>query len=280
MQRRMKKLFTIFAFFALLGCDGTEGPLLDFAPLTAGGQGGASLADPEGEHRAQLRERSSFQIQLSEGVDLDVTAELFVIDANSPDAATFDALFERGSYVACYFSAGSLEPWRPDFEAFPPSVIGDPLPDFPDEHWLDISDPTVVALMEDRIEDARERGCTGVYPAIPRPAGDSNFELGDAEFSIFAQRLAEAAHDLGLGALYAAGPEFTDSASFYDATLVFGCGAAGSCSSWQPYAQAGHGVFQVEYGEEAAPASACTAGFAWPQIVKTPSLDAFRHVCR
>jgi hypothetical protein len=277
---RMKRLFAILAFFPLLSCQGTEGALLVFEDASVGGAGGDSGVEPEGLHRARLRQLTSFQIQLSGQVDLGVEAELFVVDANSPDTATFDGLDDAGAYVACYFSAGSLEPWRPDFDAFPAAVVGDPLPDYPNENWLDVRSETVVTLMTERIQSAGERGCAGVYPAIPRPAmSDEGFALVDDDFTTYAERLAAAAHELGLGAVHAAGPGFAPEATFFDATLVFGCGVAGLCDSWGPHAQAGYGIFLVEFGDEVAPEASCVSGIDWPQIVKNQGLDSFRYVC-
>src|SRR5690606_18181815 len=111
--------------------------------------------------------------------------------------------------IGCYFSAGSFEPWRPDAGDFPAESLGDPLVDYPNENWLDVTNESVVALMEDRIAAALERGCTDSYPSLVRPSTSENAcSLSDDDYATYAAHLAEVARSAGLGALFAAGATF------------------------------------------------------------------------
>jgi hypothetical protein len=68
---------------------------------------------------------SRFQIVLSAIVDIDSKStlvpdhvDIWDIDLFDTDKATIDHLKSRGKKIICYFSAGTSEDWRPDFEGF------------------------------------------------------------------------------------------------------------------------------------------------------------------
>lgn len=273
------------ALTVVSGCEGTEAPLLVFDESSLGGADGSSSSsggatDEASPDRERLGQVESFQVQLSGSLDLDVEADLFVIDLHSPSDEDFSTLSARSASIGCYFSAGSFEPWRPDADDFPAESLGDPLADYPNENWLDIKSESVVALMAARIESAVARGCTDVFPSLVRPSTSENtFSLSADDFANYAAHLAQVAHSVGLGALIAGGASFDPITEHYDAVLVFGCASAGSCDEWTTFAETERSVFSIEWGDESAPEDACGEGIAWPQIVKNQSLDAFRFVC-
>lgn len=283
-KRRAPGAIVLAVGLFLLGvwsCSGTEAALVVLpagAPL--GGAGGGSNPGPEPQ-KSPLFGLSSFRIQLSEQLDLSSQASLYVLDANSPTDADLAALRAQGSLVACYFSAGSFEPWRPDAAEFSESVLGNSLSNYPDERWLDITSEEVMLLMEGRIDAAAQRGCDAVYPSVVRPTGgeDSGFDLSLDSFHRYEERLADLARERGLTSLYAGGSTYDAGASPYDGALVFGCVAGESCESWAEYAQ-GKGVYSVEFGAEDAPEASCgpTPG-DWPVLVKAEDLGAFSFPC-
>jgi hypothetical protein len=81
------------------------------------------------------------QYQLSGTLDSSAEAELFVVDLFETTRAQIDALHARGRVLIAFISAGSLEPWRPDIDVLPAAAIGNSLPGYPDEAWLDVREP-------------------------------------------------------------------------------------------------------------------------------------------
>jgi len=68
--------------------------------------------------------KMKWQIQFAGVLDQRANAEVFVVDGFDTDVKTVKALHAKGKKVVCYFSAGSLENWRPDAKKFPKVVIG------------------------------------------------------------------------------------------------------------------------------------------------------------
>lgn len=53
--------------------------------------------------------------------------------------ATIDELHNKGKWVSCYISVGTVESWREDAGAFQSSVVGNSWPDWEGEKFLDIA---------------------------------------------------------------------------------------------------------------------------------------------
>jgi glycosyl hydrolase family 114 len=126
---------------------------------------------------------STFQIVLSDVVDTNsqVTPDVSVFDVdmfNTP-AETIAALKAQGKNVICYFSAGTAENWRPDFNRFSSSDLGGPVCQdsscssvWPGENWIDIKNPDPSSsdlpnswkIMQARIQLAASKGCDAVDP--------------------------------------------------------------------------------------------------------------------
>lgn len=76
--------------------------------------------------------------------------------------STIQEFKQRGHKVVCYFSAGSWENWRPDASKFPAAAKGKGLDGWPGEKWLDTNNKQVRAIMKQRIELAKSKGCDAV----------------------------------------------------------------------------------------------------------------------
>ena len=77
-------------------------------------------------------------------------------------AAEIAALQAGGRCVISYFSAGSIEDWRPDVGVIEESTVGLPLDDWSGENWLDIRAGSTLALVESWMAMAERAGCDGV----------------------------------------------------------------------------------------------------------------------
>lgn len=112
----------------------------------------------------------SWQIVLQDPIKADEArsampeVQVFDLDMFENPADTFAMLRKAGSYVICYFSAGSYEDWRPDKSHFDATDIGKPLADWQGERWLDVSSPRVRRIMKARIKLAASKGCDAIDP--------------------------------------------------------------------------------------------------------------------
>jgi hypothetical protein len=89
---------------------------------------------------------------------------IFDIDLFDTPSATIQQLHSLGKKVICYFSAGSYEDWRSDAKDFKSEDTGKPLDGWPGEKWLKLGSDNVRAIMKNRMEMAKEKGCDGIDP--------------------------------------------------------------------------------------------------------------------
>jgi hypothetical protein len=111
---------------------------------------------------------STYQIMLSDVPDTNTTivpdVEIFDIDMFNTPAETIAGLKSQGKSVICYFSAGTAENWRPDFDEFTSADLGPALDGWPGEWWLNTNSQNVRNIMEARIQLAASKGCDAVDP--------------------------------------------------------------------------------------------------------------------
>ena len=113
-----------------------------------------------------------FQIVLSATVDANPRngpvvpdhVPIWDLDVFDNSAETIQQLKRAGKKVICYFSAGTSENWREDFDRFKPKDMAAPLPMWPGERWLDLRSRDVLNLMKKRIRYASKKGCDAVDP--------------------------------------------------------------------------------------------------------------------
>lgn len=108
---------------------------------------------------------TSWQIVLRYALnDTSVDADVYDIDLYDNKKSVLDELHSDGRKVICYFSAGTYEDWREDAAQFPRDTLGDDLPDWDGERWVDIRSSRVRDIMSARLDLAAEKGCDGVDP--------------------------------------------------------------------------------------------------------------------
>lgn len=231
---------------------------------------------------------TSWQWQLSGTLDSSIDVAVYDIDLFERDKATIAALQAAGRRVICYFSAGSYEDWRPDKDAFPSSVRGKPLDNWPGEWWLDVRAPEVREAMKKRLDLAREKGCDAVEPDnVDGHQNDTGFALTKADVLSFNRFLVAEAHARGLSiGLKNALDLVTELQPEYDWALNEECLAFNECTLLKPFIDAGKAVFHVEYVDQqsdgpAKKTSVCgqpsIAGFS--TLIKTWDLDVYRLSC-
>ncbi|MFZ4737412.1 MAG: endo alpha-1,4 polygalactosaminidase [Bradymonadia bacterium] len=250
----------------------------DAAPPTAPPTAPPSL-------RASPGAQDTWQIQYAGALDLELDVQVFNLDlADTPEAA-IAALRARGTYVLCYFSAGSFEEWREDADQFPPAALGEPLDDWPGERWLDVRDPGLRPIMEARLDRAVEKGCDGVDPDnVDGFANDTGFDYGSDAQLAYNRFLAGAAHARGLTIGLKNDLDQAEAlVSDFDWAVNEECFAYDECEVYtETFVAQGKPVFQIEYvdADEAETLCPQSNALGLNTLIKRLELDAERVACR
>ncbi|KAI0903515.1 glycoside hydrolase superfamily [Ustulina deusta] len=215
----------------------------------------------------------------------------YAVDLENTSAATIAALKAAGHTIACYFSAGSVEDYRADADAFPAAAIGNVLDGWPDEKWLDVRDGGVRAVMATRIASAAAKGCGGVdADNIDGYQNNPGFDLTADDAVDYVRYLAGTARGAGLAYGLKNGGAIAGRVVDVAAWAINEqCAEYDECADWAPFVNAGKPVFHVEYTDDddatsvgaAEMAKACAAGgqAGFSSIVKHYSLDDWVVYC-
>ncbi|KAK1834100.1 glycoside hydrolase superfamily [Podospora conica] len=241
---------------------------------------------------------TTWQIVLNSVLDIDdasptVTPDVAVFDIDMflhQDSTVVANLHKLGKKVICYFSAGSYEPDRPDSHKFRQEDLGDELEGWPGERWLNVSSPSVRAIMEERIELASRMGCDAIDPDnIDGYQNPNGLDLTSDESVGLVKFLVEkaGARNLAVGLKNAIDiiPDVIDIVQF---AVNEQCAQYNNCGSLRPFIKANKPVFHIEYpkgapGKVAAADSdgACKArgstGFS--TLIKAMSLGGWVENC-
>lgn len=231
---------------------------------------------------------TTWQWQLAGNADLSLPVAAYDLDLFETPPADVTRLHDDGKVLICYFSAGSVERWRPDADAFPSGAIGEPLEGWPGERWLDVRDARVREVLLDRLDRAVETGCDAVEPDnVDGYQNRTGFELTRADTLDFLRFLSREAHarnlSVGLKNTVGLAGELVDA---FDWTLNEECLSYDECGTLRPFLDADKAVLHVEYVDRAAQGEAlrdricgdpAIAGFS--TLVKTWDLDDFVSTC-
>ena len=227
---------------------------------------------------------TSWQWQLSGTIDTSFDVAMYDIDLFDAPQATIDSLHAAGRIVICYFSAGSLENWRPDAASFPTSVVGNALVGWPGEHWLDTRASIVRELMQARLDRAASKHCDGVEPDnVDAYVHNPGFPLTAATQLDYNRFLASEAHARGLSAgLKNDLDQIPDLLVAFDWELDEQCFQYSECNQLAPFVDANKAVFEVEYGDSSLVSSVCPSANAanLDTLIKNMDLGAPRIACR
>ncbi len=232
---------------------------------------------------------TSWQWQLQGTIDTSYDAALYDVDLFETPDDVIAALHAADRRVVCYFSAGSGEDYRDDYDRFLDSDLAKPLDGWPGERWLDVRSANVVQIMADRIAYAAERGCDGVEPDnVAAFEEDTGFALSARDQLAFNRHLANLAHEAGLAvALKNDGTQALELVDYFDFELNEQCHEYDECDALAPFVEAGKAVLNAEYAGSAAKAEAlatslCPAAAAAHTrtlILPLELDDAFRVAC-
>ncbi len=142
---------------AVAACHATEGDIFRTRPDASNGADAPAA-------RPRPLPLASWQIQLTGTLDTTPDVAVYIADLETP-ASVISELHAAGRIAICYFSGGTMEPFRDDASRFPAAALGASLPAYPSERWVDVRDATVRSIMRDRIAIAAGAGCDGVHPS-------------------------------------------------------------------------------------------------------------------
>ena len=215
---------------------------------------------------------TSWQWQLQGEIDTSLEVAMYDVDLYEPPDTTIAALHADGRVVICYFSAGSREEWRDDAGEFPDDAIGSEVEGWPGEHWVDINDPTVRAIMQARMDYAVERGCDGVEPdLVDGWSNDNGLGLTAPDQLDYNRFLADEAHARGLSVgLKNDVDQAAELEPWFDWALNEECMAWSECGDLSPFLEADKAVFHVEYVDEESEGEARAA-----EVCGDPSIAGF-----
>jgi hypothetical protein len=257
------------------GCAPAVGPLFTTA------DGGASDMPQVDAGRVAVRPGMRLQYQLQGSLDVTADADLFVVDLFETTPAQLEQLHDRGHVVVAYIAAGSYEPWRPDVDTLPASVIGEPLARYPDEAWLDIRASSVRQLMSSRLARAASNGFDGVLPvSLDGYLTQTGHELTAADQLDYSLWLAQQASARGLAVgLSSDWAHAVQLSSHYDFAIHLNCLASERCTELGPFRERGHAVFDLETTRDVDATCARASGLSLPVTLKNTNFDGWLAVC-
>lgn len=264
---------------SLSACSSTQTP----PEVVTGSPGASSPPTANGATHWLPPQIASWQIQFTGTPDTSLAVDIYFLDLFDTSPETIAELHARNIKVVCYFSAGTFEDWRPDAGQFAPVLLGNDLPDWPGEKWLDIRDLEELApIMIERINLASQKGCDGVDPDnVDGYTNDTGFPLTPEDQLAYNIFLANAAHQNGLAiGLKNDLSQIQQLAPFYDWALNEQCFYYQECALLLPFVNLGKPVFIIEY--QLKPEEFCSQAnnMNFNALQKKWELDAFRVPCR
>lgn len=236
----------------------------------------------------------TWQWQISGSLDTSLDVDMYDVDLFDTSAAQIQSLKNQGRVVICYFSAGTYEGWRSDWQTHFSFIDGESYdgdePPFAgnmaewDERWLDIRRIDLLTpIMTGRLDLAVSKGCDGVEPDnmdAYTNGSETQLSLNGDDQIAYNRWVAQEAHARGLSVgLKNDVDQLADLVDDFDWALNEQCFQYNECSGYQVFVNAGKAVFGVEYQGSAASfcPQANSQDLYW--LKKTLALDSWRVSC-
>jgi hypothetical protein len=194
---------------------------------------------------------TTWQWQLLGDINTAYDVDVYDIDLFDSDSSVIEGLQADGRQVICYFSAGSSEDWRDDFDRFLPTDMGKNLDEWEGERWLDVTSENVLEIMLDRLDVAADKGCDGVEPDnMDGFDNDTGFALTEDHQLGYNRRIANEAHERDLTVLLKNdGMQAQELVDYYDGSLNEECHEYDECGDLEHFTSAGKPIFNAEYAD-------------------------------
>jgi hypothetical protein len=193
-----------------------------------------------------------WQYQLTEDLNLSTNATIYDIDLFETSKEKINQLHQKGLKVICYFSAGSSENWRSDFNKFKSEEIGKSLDGWEGENWIDIRSNNVREIMKARLDIAKEKECDGVEADnVDGYSNDNGLNLTSKDQLEYNRFLAKEAHLRGLSiGLKNDLKQVNDLVDDFDFSINEQCFKFNECDLLKPFILKEKPVFNVEYNSK------------------------------
>ena len=231
-------LFYIFICFFIVNCGGDKGIQENNETLISN------------YYHPTLKD--VWQYQLTEDLNLSTNATIYDIDLFETSKEKINQLHQKGLKVICYFSAGSSENWRSDFNKFKSEEIGKSLDGWEGENWIDIRSNNVREIMKARLDIAKEKECDGVEADnVDGYSNDTGFNLTSKDQLEYNRFLAKEAHLRGLSiGLKNDLKQVNDLVDDFDFSINEQCFKFNECDLLKPFILKEKPVFNVEYNSK------------------------------
>lgn len=254
----MKLLITILMSLFMIACNGSGSDDAGSSSDSGSSSGGSSTS-------YTVNSDTTWQLQLQGTYDLSYSVNLYELDLFDVTTEQITELKNSGKTLVCYFSAGSYENWRSDASSFPSSVIGDALSGWAGENWLDIRSDSVKAIMLQRLQLAKSKGCDAVDPDnVDGYQQTTGFSLTASDQLTYNTYLATEAHNLGLSiGLKNDLLQASDLEPYYDFAVNEQCVSYQECDYLSPFKSSNKLIINIEYdtsliASDAAKLNLCT----------------------
>lgn len=161
----------------------------------------------------------------------------------------------KGRVFICYFSAGTLEDYRPDKDSFPKSTIYGKMAEWEGEYWLDITKWELLKpIMQNRIDMGVAAGCDGFeFDNVDFYSGGDTQKLYDT--TLLTEK--QLAYNIWLAESVRAKGKFAflkntiglipQLISYFDGAINESCQKFNECSEYSVFINAGKPVLATEY---------------------------------
>lgn len=226
--------------------------------------------------------------QLSGSVNTSYDVDVYDIDLFDSSESLIQSLKQNGKKVVCYFSGGSSENWRSDFNDFCPQDLGQSLDGWAGEGWLDIRSKRVFDIMKRRMDLAKQKGCDGVEPDNMDAYLNKNGKGLKADDQLaYNKAIARYARSIGLSvALKNDTDQVVDLEPHFDFAVTEQCAQYSECEAYLPFINQGKAVFNAEYDQKYKSSGGQTALCAESKRIKIQTLvldldlnDSYRYAC-
>ncbi|KAF2417222.1 hypothetical protein EJ08DRAFT_643658 [Tothia fuscella] len=216
-------------------------------------------------------------------------AEIWDVDLFDTPTDTIKALKQAGKKVICYFSAGTSEDWRDDYDQFQQADKGSCMGDWVGERWLDTRQENVFNIMKKRIQLAKTKGCDAIDPDnMDGFTNNNGLGLDRVSGIKYMRRLAKEAASQGLSTgLKNAQAFLPDVANDVAFAVNEQCASfEGDCESYKSLTALSKPIFHIEYSltGDALKNALCLTGTpsqssTFSTVLKTMDLDGFVLYC-
>lgn len=251
MIKKLWRLTPLLITLALSSCGGGSSP-----QTTTGSNPSPPTATPWPPNaRSNIWSPSisdTWQWQIRGTINTTYAVNVYDIDLFDAPQSTIDTLKSQGKYVVCYLSAGSSEDWRPDFNQFLPSDMGNNLTGWPGERWLDTRSSNVRSIMKNRLDLAKNKGCDGVEPDnVDGYSNNPGFPLNASTQLDYNGFLAIEAHARGLQVgLKNDIAQIGQLVAQFDFAVNEQCFENNECAGYTAFTTQGKPVFNAEYAAQ------------------------------